>query len=487
MRQVLLAGLDFGSTTSGMLLARAAWRRRAASGRVTLDAPEVVFRSDPVFTPFEEHAPRLDRQRLEALLDEWTEGSGADLRDVFAGGVIITGLAARSENARELARLLGTRFGDMVVATANDPGLESWLAFMGNCARLGRSHPDERMLNLDIGGGTTNSALGIAGNVHEVGCHHIGARHWRFRPGSFELVDLSVIGRQVMDVLDIEADVGVTLDVSAIERVVGYLVTALEALATAQCGLFGTPDFAMLVDRPLETDGDDARERGRTATGGDSPPAITFSGGIGELIYRGSVGVALPERTAFGDLGVELARGILASPVLNRDLERLRPDALGRATVYGLGLHSTELSGATLYLPDPALLPLSDLPIVARVPYDAERATLERALRLAPARSEGTCLQLIGDGSVSPDRERLKAFASTLNESLDAVGFPPERTMVLLTEHNLGKSMGNYLTEWGRRPRRLVVIDEIPDRQAQFVNVGRYRDGAVPVSCYGVG
>ena len=34
------------------------------------------------------------------------------------------------------------------------------------------------------------------------------------------------------------------------------------------------------------------------------------------------------------------------------------PPALGRATVYGLLLHATQISGSTLFLPDPAILPL---------------------------------------------------------------------------------------------------------------------------------
>ena len=46
--------------------------------------------------------------------------------------------------------------------------------------------------------------------------------------------------------------------------------------------------------------------------------------------------------------------------------------------------------------------------------------------------------------------------------------------------------LGDYATDWGRAGTELVVIDEIPVRDAQFVNVGRGHDGVVPVSYYGV-
>src|SRR5262249_17983030 len=91
--------------------------------------------------------------------------------------------------------------------------------------------------------------------------------------------------------------------------------------------------------------------------------AVTFSGGVGELIYAHLRGEPWPATTCFGDRGVGLARRIVGSPVLARSLPRFVPAAAGRATVYGLLRHSTEVSGATLFLPAPGRLPLADLPV----------------------------------------------------------------------------------------------------------------------------
>src|SRR5262249_33838677 len=64
---------------------------------------------------------------------------------------------------------------------------------------------------------------------------------------------------------------------------------------------------------------------------GESPgaePVITLSGGVGELAYRCARGEPLPGTTAFGDLGIDLARRICASPILGGDLTSHMPSGL---------------------------------------------------------------------------------------------------------------------------------------------------------------
>ena len=62
-------------------------------------------------------------------------------------------------------------------------------------------------------------------------------------------------------------------------------------------------------------------------------PVVTFSGGVGELIYQQVAGEGLPTTTYFGDLGIDLARRIIASPLLAANLEQFVPENRGRATV----------------------------------------------------------------------------------------------------------------------------------------------------------
>src|SRR5437764_10659969 len=99
---------------------------------------------------------RLDEQALAAHLDGWLAAGGVTPAEVFGGGALLTGLTAQKDNAAALVRLIRRRLGDALIATADDPCLESWLAFMGSCAALSRAHAERYFLNLDIGGGTTN-------------------------------------------------------------------------------------------------------------------------------------------------------------------------------------------------------------------------------------------------------------------------------------------------------------------------------------------
>src|SRR5262245_10460099 len=139
--RVTLIGLDFGTTTSSAVVADADLLRSAGTGRTEFGDLAVRFRSDLRFTPVFPDG-RLDIARLESFLEGWLAAGQVDPAHVFGGGALLTGLTARRDNAPALVSLLRQRLGDALIATADDPRLESWLAFMGSCATLSRAHPD---------------------------------------------------------------------------------------------------------------------------------------------------------------------------------------------------------------------------------------------------------------------------------------------------------------------------------------------------------
>jgi ethanolamine utilization protein EutA (predicted chaperonin) len=73
-----------------------------------------------------------------------------------------------------------------------------------------------------------------------------------------------------------------------------------------------------------------------------------------------------------------------------------------------------------------------------------------------------------------------------LRAALESAQFPTDRPLVLLVRENVGKALGQYVTRWGSQPWRLVVIDEVSARDAQYLRIGRSRSGIVPVSFYGL-
>jgi ethanolamine utilization protein EutA len=249
----------------------------------------------------------------------------------------------------------------------------------------------------------------------------------------------------------------------------GY-VHLLEALVTGEEGaLHGEPMLSLeqVAFRPTRV----------------SRPIVAFSGGVGELIYRQARREPLPSTTFYGDLGIDLARGIVRSPVLSTHLTSHVPAALGRATLHGLAVHHTELSGATIHLPSADVLPLPDLPIVGSISPQASDEAIRAALGLAARTAAGAALRVeIEDASLAV----VKPIGLRIAKALSENRFPADRPLVLLIAQNVGKTLGLYATDWGRRPYRLIVLDEVPARGAQFVGIGRIAEGVVPLAFYGL-
>ncbi len=473
-RSVKLVGLDCGSTTTSALVATARLTAHAL-GSVEIGPIEETFCSEVVFTPF--RGDEIDAARLADYLDSWLARAGIEGREIFGGGALVTGLAARKKNIGAITRLVEERLADSVIATADDPCLESWLAFMGNCHQLSRSHPQTPILNLDIGGGTTNLALGINGTVVGTGCLFVGARHFQFTPGTFRLTGLSSHARALLASLQIQRTVGDTLAGDEVERILDFYLRLLEAAIMPTAG----PPLGAIEQQHVQV-WLHASERGLPLAP-LSQAAITLSGGVGQLVYDRLRGLPAGAMTQFGDLGGELAERIASSPAFVDRLGGLAPEGLGRATVFGLLRHSTQLSGTTLYLPDPARLPLKNVPIVGRIGPTSTDEQLTQAIELAGRAAGAACLQVDLEQF---DLELVRGLGTRLAERLASRPLPAGQTLVLLVPINLGKVLGGYITRWGTLPLELIVVDEVPYRDAQFVRLGRWQEGVVPLWLYAV-
>ncbi len=475
MEQLHLIGLDFGSTTSSAIVASAPVMRNCTTGRMELAQPSALYRSELVFTPF--CADRIDEQALGEHLDRWIGQSGVDPRSLASGGVIITGLAAQRANVPAIQALVQQRVSEALFATADDPCLESWLAFMGSCYELSRTNEDY-FLNLDIGGGTTNLALGKRGAVLRTGCLFAGARHFQFAAGTYRITALSSYAIRLLNDLKIAKSIGESLASDELGQILDFYATLIESAVAGDRSRLDREPFRYHEQVPFVPLS--------TAT---SSPVITFSGGVGELVYNQIRGRPLPPTTAFGDLGIDLAVRLILSPVLSQHLRTHVPLNLGHATVYGLSLHSTEVSGTTLYLPDPSILPLRDLPIVATLAMQAPPDEVRCAIDLASRSARGCGIEIVshpGRAEANEDLAAVKQLGRCLATAIHDSRFPPDRPLVLFVSHNVGKTIGCYASDWGRLPVKLIVVDELVCRNARFASLGRLRNNIVPVSFYGI-
>src|SRR5215471_16053867 len=224
-RSVNVVGLDFGTTTSSAVVATAQLGYDGVTGRSELTQLSESYRSELVFTPM--RGDGLDLELLESYLQTWLATTRPE--DIFGGGALLTGLTAQNANAAALIHLIERRLGAALIATAEDPCLESWLAFMGSCSGLSRDYPDTAMINLDIGGGTTNLALGKDGEVLRTGCLFVGARHVRVTPGTYRIVWLSRYATALFEQLCIPKGPGDCLTRPEVDAVVDFYADLLEA------------------------------------------------------------------------------------------------------------------------------------------------------------------------------------------------------------------------------------------------------------------
>ncbi|MBY0371667.1 ethanolamine ammonia-lyase reactivating factor EutA [bacterium] len=421
--QQLLLGLDFGTTTSHCVIAQTQLEKNWVLGRREFSGSQVRYQSAPVFTP--RKGNRLDLLALEQLVQKWRQESGLDWKHLVGGGALLTGLAAQSENAPGLLELIRQEAQEILTIQAEDPLLESWVACLANCQGLMQQSPQKMFLNFDIGGGTTNTGLCQAGRMLATDWKMIGARHFVLEPGSYRITAITPPGVHLLRKLGIRRRVGAEFSRPEVDRIVQHFTRQLEI-------------YARRYPRALRV----------------------FSGGVGELLYQPRSDI-----TPYGDFGVELAEAIRASRVLGRDLDRYVPDSRGRATVLGMALYSTQVSGDSVFLEDTRLLPLQ-APV---------RGTLRNGAIGEPgAYFLATQLQNVA---------ALKRLAPQVAKRLDRNGTP--RPYVFILNANLGKLFGTWLRLYSRKKSAFIVLDEIETRPAHYLALGKVVHQNVPVSLYG--
>jgi len=167
-------GIDIGSSGTQVVFSQIKLRRLGEdlSSRYVVIARDTLFQSPVVLTPYQNEA-RIDEAGLGDIIDDAYAAAGIHPDDIDAGAVILTGEALRRDNAQAIATVLSDHGGEFVCATAGHH-MEAMLAAYGSgAARISHDH-DQRILNIDIGGGTTKLALVDAGGVAAAAAIHIG-------------------------------------------------------------------------------------------------------------------------------------------------------------------------------------------------------------------------------------------------------------------------------------------------------------------------
>ena len=146
--------------------------------------------------------------------------------------------------------------------------------------------------------------------------------------------------------------------------------------------------------------------------------------------------------------------------------------------MFGLLRHSTELSGSTLYLPQPERLPLRNVPILGTI---TAATSANQVAALAALASPGVPAVAWRVDLTQHYLAAVRQLATAITDGLTLHPLPRDMLLVLLVPANLGKTLGNLVTRWGTLKLDLAVIDEVPVGDGQFVRLGRLCDGVVPL------
>src|SRR5215203_5520148 len=326
-------GIDIGSSGTQVIFSRINLRRYGEdlTSRYYVVSRETLYQSPVALTPYSSEE-RIDDAGLGKIIDDAYEGAGLHPDQIDTGAVILTGEALRRENAEGIAKILSEQGGEFVCATAGHH-MESMLAAYGSGASRVSHDEDKRILNIDIGGGTTKLAVVEKGHVIATAAVHIGGRLQVVDPkGHIERLDPA--GRYHARQAGFDWHKGDVIDLSDLDKVAATMADELVAALTQR-------PMSHAVEHLYLTDviADFGRIDG-----------IMFSGGVGEYVYG-------REQRDFGDMGRRLGEAVrrrVDSGALPWPL--LPPGECIRATALGASEYSVQLSGNTSYISSPALL-----------------------------------------------------------------------------------------------------------------------------------
>ena len=169
-------GIDIGSSSTQVVFSKLHLQRVAdqLSTRYVVVLREPLAQPPLALTPYQSET-LIDAQALGALIEAAYAEAGLHPDEIDAGAVILTGEALRRENGQAIAAMLAEQGGEFVCATAGHH-MESRLAVFGSGAARRSFDAQSRILNVDIGGGTTKLGVVDCGELAATAAVHCGGR-----------------------------------------------------------------------------------------------------------------------------------------------------------------------------------------------------------------------------------------------------------------------------------------------------------------------
>lgn len=450
-------GIDIGSAGTQVIFSTVHLQRTADShaSRYVIVDRVTAYQSPVSFTPYA--GDKIDAEKLGAIVDTAYGDAAIRPSDIDTGVVILTGEALRRENAEAIARIVAEKGGDFVTATAGNH-MEAMLAAYGSGAAKASHDGQNRILNLDIGGGTTKLALCEDGHIRWTAALHVGGRLIACEDDV--VTRLEPTGLHHASGAGIPVALGAHCPSETLHTIAAHMADVLQAALTQQ-PMPSDVQALFLTDIP-----DDFADLA----------GIMVSGGVGEY-------VAGRESRDFGDLGYPLGQilreraeaGLLGAPLLPAV-------ACIRATALGASEYSVQLSGQTSTITAPGkILPRRSVQVLkpdvdltleptARQISDATLARFE-AFDLDPA---GSDVALAFEFDMPPDYAVIRALADGIAQAMQgrlAAGHP----LYVMIDGDIAQTLGGILRDEIGLPNELLILDGLSLRDFDYIDLGKIR------------
>lgn len=445
-------GIDIGTTTTQIIFSNLTVVNRAPASQVPtyefIDR-EITYQSPIEFTPIN-HQGSIDAVALRQFIDKQIALAG--FSELETGAIIITGETAKAHNAREAIMDLSQQLGDFVVATAG-PHLESIIAGRGSGAQEYSESQHAKVLNIDIGGGTSNYVIFDCGRVLDTACLNIGGRLVELNPQG-EVSYVHKPGVAIIKDLFGENLHPRQLTHDHVTRIAARMADLILELITGKISklaahLLQTPELKEIANID----------------------AIFLSGGVGECFYLQKTETIDPNQ--FGDIGPMLAKALLRHQQLAQFTVR-KPGQTLRATVIGAGAYSLTLSGSTIWLNSDEF-PLKNIPVVHPA-VDWAQATPAICDEVIIA-AERMDLALGCDRyAISFDASMPITYKAVQHLAAELARFYREHgnhnaTALVILRNDIGKALGMELQPQ-LKGQALSVIDEVATHEGDYIDIG---------------
>lgn len=464
--EMTTVGIDIGSSTSHFMISRVHLQRVATglSSRFVVVGRDEIWRSPVMLTPYNADYT-IDAPALDLFIRGGYRDAGITPEVIDSGAVILTGEALKRRNARAIADLFAADAGKFVCASAGHH-MESALAAQGSgTVALSRQH-DNILLNIDIGGGTTKFALVRGGTIIATSAVAVGGR-LVVRDRDQRIIRLEEPGRRLARHLNLDLALGSTLDADA-RRALARAMTDIIIGHARQEPPTGIAAELMVTE---------------ILPASPKPDAVTFSGGVAEFLFGRESG-------DFGDLGAALAHVLGHALADGRAPAEIWDPGQGiRATVVGASQFTVQVSGNTILVTDPGVLPASNLPVVfCEFPPagDVDAAVVAGTVRQGLVRHDladgERMLALAFRWQGDPSHARLHAVARGIADALPRTA-GPDGCLVLLSEGDIGQTLGRIMHDEIAPGGAVISVDGLTLKDFDYVDIGRTMEpaGVVPV------